>query len=370
MKTLCFVHALLLALGISVTSVPIASAKTPWLMPAEEDPLPAETQQQIRTLVNEGVAASAKNDWEGARAALLKAWEIRPLATIAANLGYVELKLGKYREAAEHLQYFLVKAPADRPERRADAEQQLAECHKHIAIISVKANVDGAQLTMDASEVGQTPLTKQLFVEPGMHTFKASRPGYQSELRTISVEADRDVVLQFTLQTELNVPKEPAAAAQSASTENVAAERPGIQPRTWFLIGGSAATAISLGVGIAYRLKAGSLGDDASSTLAQIDSLPDTTSSQRATSAECFNRTGTAQTLCEQLWATRRQQDSSTNTSTAAFVTAGVLGVATAVTYFLWPEPKSSAKRTSAVSLRFAPLSLGSTRGVQIFAAF
>ena len=104
-------------------------------MPAEDDPLPAETQQQVRNLVNEGAAASAKNDWEGARAALLKAWEIRPLATIAANLGYVELKLGKYREAAEHLQFFLDKAPTDRPERRNDAEQELAECRKHVAIL-------------------------------------------------------------------------------------------------------------------------------------------------------------------------------------------------------------------------------------------
>ncbi len=90
MKYLTLTIAALFSFGISV-----ASAKTPWLMPAEDDPLPAENQQQIRDLVNEGAAASAKNDWEGARAALLKAWEIRPLATIAANLGYVELKLGK-----------------------------------------------------------------------------------------------------------------------------------------------------------------------------------------------------------------------------------------------------------------------------------
>ncbi len=222
----------------------------------------------------------------------------------------------------------------------------------------MNANLDGVQVTMDGSEVGRTPLSKPLFVEPGLHTFKVTRPGYQSELRTISVEADRDVVLRFTLVAEPVAPVEPAPGTQTVSARPIAAEGNGIQPRAWVLIGGSAATAIGVGVGIAYRIRASSLGSDANSTLAQLDGV--SAPSQVASHGECVTPTGIAQSLCEQLHSTLVRKDSATNISTGVFVTAGVLGIATVATYFFWPEAKSSGKQS--ITLKLAPMSLGKSR--------
>ena len=363
-----FVRRGLVIVSTALAFAPGANARTPWLLPTDEDPLPADTQQQVRKLVNESAAASAKNDWEGAHSALLRAWEIKPLAAIAANLGYVEIKLGRYREAAEHLLFFLNKAPTDRGERRADAEQQLAECRKHVAVVAVSTNIDGAQVTVDGSEIGQSPLPNQLFLDPGMHAVKLTHPGLQPELRTISLEPGTEVALRFKLVAEPVVPIEPGPIGQSASAKPAATERSGIHAKTWVLIGGSAATAISLGVGMVYRIKASSLSSDANSTLAQLDAV--SAPSEVASHGECVTPTGIAQSLCEQLHSSLAKKDSATNISTSAFVTAGVLGVATAVTYFLWSVKTSRAKPSAHVQFGLTPWSLGKIQGFVVYTAF
>jgi len=362
MKSSRYSLSLLLALSTSAvcaTSATFAGARTPVFAPAAEQPLSAESQQQIRSLVNESAAASAKNDWEAAHSALLKAWDIKPLPMIAANLGYVEIKMSRYREAAEHLRFFIDKAPADHPERRADAEQQLTECRKHVAVIQVIADLDGVQVTMDGSEIGQTPLPNQLIVDPGAHTIEVTRLGYQSESRSISLEAGDDTALRFTLVAEPGVAIQSAPAVQALAVQPLVAERPGIQPRTWALIGGSAATAVSLGIGIGYRLRANRFESDANSTTAKLGS-----------SLACADPTGDAQTLCPQLKSTLRQQDTAVNVSTGCFVAAGVLGVATAVTYLWWPKRKPKPSQPMKSELGVAPLTLGKTQGFQFYTTF
>lgn len=226
MKTSCFCYALL-ALGIVTAPVRVGIAKTPWLLPAEDDPLPAEVQQQIRNLVNEGAAASAKSDWESARASLLKAWELKHLPMIAANLGYVEIKLGQYREAAEHLQYFLQNAPTDHPERQVQAQQQLAECRKHVAVVNVSTDVDGARVMLDSLVIGQTPLRRQIFLNPGTYTIEVKHTGYQADQRTNTVQAGAEVDLQFKLLAEPVVPIQPAPVAQKPLAQPVVVEHRG-----------------------------------------------------------------------------------------------------------------------------------------------
>src|SRR5688572_17441641 len=51
-------------------------------------------------------------DYAGAYEAQLAAWQLKKSFDIAANLGQVELKLAKHRDAAEHLAYALDHFPA------------------------------------------------------------------------------------------------------------------------------------------------------------------------------------------------------------------------------------------------------------------
>lgn len=76
-------------------------------------------------------ALEAGRDAE-AHAELLKAWELKRHWQIAANLGEVELRLGKLREAAEHLEYFLREAKDVQAEEIQRAEEMLREARRRI----------------------------------------------------------------------------------------------------------------------------------------------------------------------------------------------------------------------------------------------
>ena len=142
-------------------------------------------------------------------------------------------------------------------------------------------------------------------------------------VRKIDIEPGTDLTVQFRLVEEVVLPK-PVVAPKAAAVQPPVEQGHGMTTRSWVLVGGSAATAVSLGIGIMYRVKAGSLDNDASGILAQIDD-PSVTSSEVPPKQRCSNRTGAAQALCSQLHSTWLKRDTAANTSTAAFVSAGVL---------------------------------------------
>src|SRR4051812_35204786 len=57
-----------------------------------------------------GVKAAEQGDTARAYTLLVKAWSLKRHFQVAANLGLTELDLGKHRDAAEHLAYFLREA--------------------------------------------------------------------------------------------------------------------------------------------------------------------------------------------------------------------------------------------------------------------
>src|SRR5262245_20110877 len=69
-----------------------------------------------------GTAAFEQRDFSTAYEAHLKAWEQHHSFRTAVGLGQVELYLGKYRDAAEHLSYARSHAP---PDTRLDLLEKL-----------------------------------------------------------------------------------------------------------------------------------------------------------------------------------------------------------------------------------------------------
>jgi hypothetical protein len=350
---------------VSTAWTSIASAGSPAAV-AGLGETSADGSVQSRELMKEGVAKFAQGDWEGAICAYQKAWELKPHPAIAANMAGAEMKLGRYYDAAAHLKYALGHLSLAQSDRRESMESQLNECRNHLVSLSLSVNIEGAEIFLDGRSVGQTPLSEEVLLEAGHHSIKVMHPGYDTQTQEIDVTAGQHIDLQFQLQ-----PPPPAEPQKTASPVVLLA--PQISPpaesqsngRIWALIGGSAATVITLGIGIGYRIRANSLGGEVNSTGAQLDNLTATTSGQN-----CVSPTGNAQSLCSQLKSTLRQQDTAVNVSTGSFVAAGVLGVATVATYVLWPKKKSTPSQPKKVAFGVAPLSLGKAQGVQLYTTF
>src|SRR5262245_60764190 len=63
--------------------------------------------EQAAKHYEEGVKAARRGELDRAYEAFLSAWNEKRHFQIAANLGMTELQLGKHRDAAVHLSYFL-----------------------------------------------------------------------------------------------------------------------------------------------------------------------------------------------------------------------------------------------------------------------
>jgi len=298
----------------------------------------------VRDLVAQGMTEYSKQHWEAARTAFLKAWDLNEHYAIAGSLADVEMKLGRYREAAEHLKYALANLPAERAEKRAEAEAHLRECRAHVSTLRV--SVDGmlVLVQLDGQALPHFRLQDELFLDPGPHQLEAEEQGYQPWSREFTAEAGET----REIRVELTPMATPAAAPPRAMNPQSPVSS-GFSSRTWVLIGGGAATAIAAGVGTVFALRYHSLGSEADNLLAQtrMEGSPDFV----AHDAQCADTAPMRPAACDELADTMDSRNSAGKIANASFITAGVLGVATVVTYVLWPKKSEAAEKSGRVSI-------------------
>ncbi|MCK6587105.1 MAG: PEGA domain-containing protein [Polyangiaceae bacterium] len=195
----------------------------------------------------EGTKAADAGLWEKARLAFASAWELKQHWQIAAHLGRAELQTGHNREAAEHLTYFLREATgvpeADLKKSRAMLDQALSK----VASVTVRVNVEGAEVFVDGRSAGRSPISGVIYVDPGRRTFEAKREGYATATATEEMKAGSKPTLELSLEkstTEIT-------AIPSATTSSSASASDRLTTRTIVL--GSAAGALLIG-GIALAI--------------------------------------------------------------------------------------------------------------------
>ena len=90
-----------LAMGLILAPAPAFGAGP------EERRSQDENVRDAANFMRNGVKEYRKGNLEAARAAFAQAWQMNPHTAIAANLGAVEMRLGLYRQAAEHWAFCL-----------------------------------------------------------------------------------------------------------------------------------------------------------------------------------------------------------------------------------------------------------------------
>lgn len=191
MKVLNVAISLALALATVPGRVALAQGEAPVFIVNERAASDRADELSKRALA----LASHHKGYAEAEAMLREAWGLKRSYDIAANLGIVEAKLEKWRDAAERLAYALRTFPANgKPEHRKLLETTLAQAAPHLAAVKVKvrahgdAPVERAEVSVDGASVGVTPL-EVLFLEPGQHTITAERQGAGFGKRVLDLRA-------------------------------------------------------------------------------------------------------------------------------------------------------------------------------------
>lgn len=152
-----------------------ASSSESWRGTAE----PSTTHSsdiEVRRLLQTGVAAYKKRDYSTAQESLALAWERKRWPPTVGMLAEVEMRLRRYRDAAEHWSAYLEAIAESDESQRKEAKSQLNVCLQHVGAIRLEitpsdgiAVVDGKRYGMHG---GKSPV---VWVEPGDIVFTPQR---------------------------------------------------------------------------------------------------------------------------------------------------------------------------------------------------
>lgn len=315
---------------------------------------------QARELFEKGVKAIDEKRWPQAHEALLAAWQIKPHWQIAVNLGVVEMKLGKPRDAAEHLTFYLHEAPTDRKEERARAQAQLNEARKKIATVRIVVDVDGANLIIDNKPFGKSPVNGPVFFEPGVHGIEASFGDNRRTGEALILNAGDIGTVTLTIPppraAPAPAPSQAAAAKPSAATDAATlpagADEPPVTPTEppvtasnkgsrAILIAGLGTTVVALGAGIVFLGVASAKGTIATNAGRTLDAAQGSTICDYASLAM----------PCDTLDDLFAERDAYMTAGVWSLVAAAALGGGTAIYYFTTKPKDLSAPLITAAPI-------------------
>ncbi|NUO52885.1 MAG: hypothetical protein HOV80_28910 [Polyangiaceae bacterium] len=183
------VLSLLLLLGIAHTLAPAS---------AMAQGAPGDASKDVaRQRYEAGVKAFDGGQFEDARVAFLEAYMLTQAPGILLNLGVSELKTNRPVEGGNHLLKFLREYADAKPEEKTSAQASIEECKRRAALISIKVDISGADVTIDGTSVGRSPLADPIFVEPGARAVVATGAGTAA---TANVDAKKGQTVQASLR--------------------------------------------------------------------------------------------------------------------------------------------------------------------------
>lgn len=316
------------------------------VLPARDD---SADQNSVRDLMRAGTAAYAKGDLEAARAAFMRAWELKQHAAIAANLADVEEKLGHFRDAALHWTYVVQHTPTDREKNRTEAALHLDECRRHLGLLHVMTD-PGAKVFLDDKEMELGGSGQELLVEPGNHVLRAGLAGRASPAQQFAIGEGEQLTLVLVVPAPQATPRSTSAVLTRRDNRSVPTKRESAagQTRTVVLVSSGLLAAAALGVGVGFTLRANHLSDEATRLLQEAETEGDPRLVK--THSVCGPAAMPPPVACGSLSAALDERSHARTIARAAFVTGGVIA-AGAVVYYLLSAPGKETTKSAAMEV-------------------
>jgi hypothetical protein len=321
----------LLVCGLALTGSSAAQTKPAGTASSDSEALAGE-------LFDKGNVFYKQSRWADAEVQFQKAWDVRRGFDIAANLGDCELQTGQLREAAEHLAYAIREFPlSGKAALRERLQKRFAEAREQVGVLRAKVDVAGAVITVDGREVGRSPLSNEVFVDPGSHSVEAQLAGYELARKTIEVPkgAAGDVVLSLVKKSAPPPPPPPPSASSSIGTINPPPAPGG--PSKPIVIAGGAGAGAALVAGVVFAVLANGKASSAREATQALVGTGGTSACAQPSEA------------CQQIAGTLESWTTFKNAAVGSFIGAGALGAATVVYALVAKNPPPTAVRATPV---------------------
>jgi hypothetical protein len=381
------------ALGVCVIAGCLFSSPT---ARADDDPT---TTAAARERFKEGVSYFDKKDYEKARAAFLQAYALKKHPAVLLNLAQSEVRSGHERDAAKHFTQYLREATDASATERDAAQAGLTTARTAVVELAVTVDESGAEILVDGTSEGISPLSDPVYLDPGSHSVEAKK-GDRTTTQNISGKAGerKEARLTFAAPTPVAATAAPAAKPKEESEGDAGAEaeastggrepffrwvttRPaGFIPAGLTVVFGLAAGGFAIGSSVRYSdadstaelINKAAKDDNISTAGICVDPAGKVNGSPAVPDDEKPGRIQQYQDACQN-WQDYADQGDTFKTAAIGFgVGAGVAAVTTAVLYFTTaPKTGAAARGTpAAASVAVVPWAAPGSGGVAVFGQF
>lgn len=184
--------------------------------------LDKEEREQALELMRKGSEQYKSGNYAGAHALFLKSYELRATYDVACSLAQTNVRLDRTTEALPYydicVDSYPVSGNGGRLEKiRSDREEALGK----VGVVRVEFAQDGVQVLLKDKVLGVTPLSKPLYLEPGVHSlvFKAHEHRQMSRAFRVAAGERHLVAAEFEAIPVTETPEEtqkPEVAPQPA----------------------------------------------------------------------------------------------------------------------------------------------------------
>jgi hypothetical protein len=220
------VRALACSLAFSV-ALPWLSPVLPRVALAQDDVTTAEARKRFL----EGVKLFDEKKYDLARAAFLQAYALKKHPDVLLNLAQAELAGGRYLDAAQHFKEFLRDTANDRNPKRPDAAKGLEEARLHLGRIQITVDLPDADVYLDGTKIGTSPLADAIEVPPGKHAVEAKKQG-KSTRQEIDAPEGKTTIVNLALDAPATPPPvvPPAPTGETPPPAPTASAPPSAEP--------------------------------------------------------------------------------------------------------------------------------------------
>jgi hypothetical protein len=208
-------------------------------------------------LINQGLKAMRKGDYQAALEAFQRAHQARPSTRSRTEIGLAEQALHRWAEAETDLAGTLSEKAEDPwlESHRALLEKALTDVHSHLGMLTVEAGPRGAQVKINGETRGLLPLPRPLFLLPGMAQVEITAPERRPWRSEVPIKLGETARLAPIFE-----PLEPPPVMPAASIANTgdADHSRWTEPKVLRLVGWLAVAAGSAAAGTGAYLLSGS----------------------------------------------------------------------------------------------------------------
>lgn len=181
--------ASLLVLAAVASTAPAAYAQQPR----------AEALAEARTRYEKGKQLYSEGAFDAALAELQRSYDLAPSYKILYNIALVQRARNDFAGSLGAYEKYLADGSKElAAARKQDVQKEIDTLRTLVAKAVVKTNVEGAEISLDDSPVGKSPISV-LVLNPGAHRISASKEGRQNVVRVIKVAGGDSVTVELDL---------------------------------------------------------------------------------------------------------------------------------------------------------------------------